>query len=46
MNGRIGAIRFLADDLMIFLQTKEREKALDALLNIFRITMDYLKYCK
>ena len=40
----ISRLRFLADELVIFLQTKEREKAMEALVEIIKITMDYLKW--
>jgi len=42
----ISRIRFLADEMVIFLQTKEREKAMDALLEIIKITLGYLKWGK
>jgi len=40
----IGRLRFLAEDLVIFLQTKEREKAMETLVEIIKMTMDYLKW--
>jgi len=37
-------IRFLADDLVLYLQTHQREKALEALFGIIRSVMEALEH--
>lgn len=40
----IGRIRFIAETLVISLQTKEREKAMEALFEIIKITLEHLRW--
>ena len=39
----VGIIRFLAEDLVIFLQTRQNTKAMGSLLEIIRIVVEHLK---
>jgi hypothetical protein len=39
----VGIIRFLAEDLVIFLQTRQNTKAMGSLLEIIRIVAEHLK---
>jgi hypothetical protein len=39
----IGRIRFIAETLVVSLQTKEREKAMEALFEIIKITLKHLR---
>jgi hypothetical protein len=39
----IGSIRFIAETLVVSLQTKQREKAMQALFEIIKITLEHLR---
>jgi hypothetical protein len=39
----VGIIRFLAEDLVIFLQTRQNTKAMGSLFEIIRIVAEHLK---
>ena len=39
----VGIIRFLAEDLVIFLQTRQNTKAIGSLFEIIRIVAEHLK---
>ena len=40
----VGIIRFLAEDLVIFLQTRQNTKAMASLFEIIRIVAEHLKH--